>query len=86
MENLRVRRAGFAYRKKYEEFLERYKCLCPATWPVYNGDPKEGVKCLVEHLKYKPDEFSLGKYVFLLHYCRFFNVCVKLVYLSISST
>lgn len=25
MENLRVRRAGFAYRRTYEAFLERYK-------------------------------------------------------------
>lgn len=61
MENLRVRRAGFAYRKKYEEFLERYKCLCPSIWPVYRGDPKEGVKTLVEYLKYKPEEYALGK-------------------------
>lgn len=27
MENLRVRRAGFAYRRTYETFLQRYKCL-----------------------------------------------------------
>lgn len=66
MENLRVRRAGFAYRRKYEEFLQRYKCLCPSTWPVYKGDPKEGVKILVKYLKYNPEEFSLGKYVYIL--------------------
>ena len=35
MENLRIRRAGFAYRRKYTEFLDRYKCLCPQTWPNY---------------------------------------------------
>ncbi|KFM62967.1 hypothetical protein X975_18401, partial [Stegodyphus mimosarum] len=61
MENLRVRRAGFAYRKKYEDFLQRYKCLCPETWPVYKGQPKDGVKLLVQHLNYKPEEYALGK-------------------------
>jgi len=27
MENLRVRRAGFAYRRKYELFLNRFLCF-----------------------------------------------------------
>ncbi|XP_003741654.1 unconventional myosin IC [Galendromus occidentalis] len=61
MENLRVRRAGFAYRRPYEQFLQRYKCLCPETWPVWRGIPRKGVECLVEHLGYKNDEYSLGK-------------------------
>lgn len=61
MENLRVRRAGFAYRKKYEEFLQRYKCLCPTTWPNFRGDPKNGVIALIEYLDYKPEEYALGK-------------------------
>lgn len=47
MENLRVRRAGFAYRRTYEMFLERYKSLCPQTWPSYTGSAKEGVRWVV---------------------------------------
>ena len=35
MENLRVRRAGFAYRRTLPYFVERYKSLCPKTWPIY---------------------------------------------------
>jgi len=31
MENLRVRRAGFAYRRRYETFLQRYKKKYPQT-------------------------------------------------------
>ncbi|CAL1271380.1 unnamed protein product [Larinioides sclopetarius] len=61
MENLRVRRAGFAYRKKYEDFLKRYKCLCPDTWPSYGGSAKDGVKLLVQYLGYKPEEYAFGK-------------------------
>uniref|UniRef100_A0A8C5P591 Myosin 1H n=1 Tax=Jaculus jaculus TaxID=51337 RepID=A0A8C5P591_JACJA len=61
MEHLRVRRAGFAYRRKYEHFLQRYKSLCPDTWPHWHGPPGEGVKCLIKYIGYKPEEYKLGK-------------------------
>uniref|UniRef100_A0A1L8EGC1 Putative myosin class ii heavy chain n=2 Tax=Haematobia irritans TaxID=7368 RepID=A0A1L8EGC1_HAEIR len=61
MENLRVRRAGFAYRRLYELFLNRYKCLSKQTWPNYNGPAKEGVKILVNELKYGPEDYRLGE-------------------------
>ncbi|XP_071551474.1 unconventional myosin IC isoform X2 [Panulirus ornatus] len=61
MENLRVRRAGFAYRRAYEIFLARYKSICPATWPHHHGLAKDGVKAIVQHLGYPPDDFRLGE-------------------------
>lgn len=61
MENLRVRRAGFAYRRNHKVFLDRYKALCPDTWPLWNGSASEGVLKLCEHLGYKPDEYKLGR-------------------------
>ncbi|XP_077396310.1 unconventional myosin-Ic-like isoform X3 [Festucalex cinctus] len=61
MENLRVRRAGFAYRRRYEVFLQRYKSLCPETWPNWNGKLSDGVTLLVKHLGYKPEEYKLGR-------------------------
>ncbi|KAG8122494.1 hypothetical protein E2320_017991 [Naja naja] len=61
MENLRVRRAGFAYRRKYEVFLQRYKSLCPETWPTWNGKPQEGVAALLKHLGFKQEEYKLGR-------------------------
>lgn len=61
MENLRVRRAGFAYRRRYEAFLQRYKSLCPETWPNWNGRLADGVATLVNHLGYKPEEYKLGR-------------------------
>uniref|UniRef100_A0A8D2B2W7 Myosin IH n=1 Tax=Sciurus vulgaris TaxID=55149 RepID=A0A8D2B2W7_SCIVU len=61
MEHLRVRRAGFAYRRKYEHFLQRYKSLCPDTWPHWHGPPGEGVQRLVTYIGYGPEEYKLGK-------------------------
>uniref|UniRef100_A0A8C9T656 Unconventional myosin-Ic n=1 Tax=Scleropages formosus TaxID=113540 RepID=A0A8C9T656_SCLFO len=61
MENLRVRRAGFAYRRRYEVFLQRYKSLCPDTWPNWKGRLADGVSTLVKHLGYKPEEYKLGR-------------------------
>ncbi|RWS30683.1 unconventional myosin-Ic-like protein [Leptotrombidium deliense] len=61
MENLRVRRAGFAYRRGYDVFLQRYKSLCPKTWPNYKGTAVDGVRHLVSFLNYKPDEYRFGK-------------------------
>uniref|UniRef100_A0A8B9JZA2 Myosin Ic, paralog a n=1 Tax=Astyanax mexicanus TaxID=7994 RepID=A0A8B9JZA2_ASTMX len=60
MENLRVRRAGFAYRRSFEAFLQRYKPLCPDTWPNWQGNLSDGVSTLVRHLNYKPEEYKLA--------------------------
>lgn len=61
MENLRVRRAGFAYRRVFEKFLQRYKSLCNQTWPHWRGNSKDGVQVLVNALGYSRDEYRLGK-------------------------
>lgn len=62
MENLRVRRAGFAYRRQYDLFLQRYKCLCPTTWPNYKGECKDGVIEICSYLQYQLDiDYSLGR-------------------------
>uniref|UniRef100_A0A672T1V4 Myosin IH n=1 Tax=Sinocyclocheilus grahami TaxID=75366 RepID=A0A672T1V4_SINGR len=70
MEHLRVRRAGFAYRRRYEVFLKRYKALCPATWPHWKGVPADGVEKLVQHLGYQPDEYKMGKTKIFIRYAR----------------
>ncbi|XP_055338515.1 unconventional myosin-Id-like [Paramacrobiotus metropolitanus] len=49
-ENVRVRRAGFAYRMPYKRFLQRYKLICSKTWPNFAGSDMDGVKAiLAEH-------------------------------------
>ncbi|XP_068186480.1 unconventional myosin-Ic-like [Antennarius striatus] len=60
-ETVRVRRAGFAYRRTFEAFLQRYKPLCPETWPNWYGSLEDGVSILVNHLGYKPEEYKLGR-------------------------
>jgi myosin-1 len=68
MENLRVRRAGFAYRRPYELFLQRYKSLCPKTWPNYQGSARDGVDVLMKHLGYNQDHYRMGKSkIFIRH-------------------
>ncbi|MGH0171454.1 UNVERIFIED_CONTAM: hypothetical protein FKN15_061205 [Acipenser sinensis] len=70
MEHLRVRRAGFAYRRRFEIFLQRYKSLCPETWPHWRGPPAEGVERLVKYIGYKPDEYKLGRTKIFIRYPR----------------
>ncbi|XP_071755900.1 unconventional myosin-Ih [Centroberyx gerrardi] len=68
LEHLRVRRAGFAYRRRYDIFLKRYKPLCPATWPHWRGEPADGVEVLAQHLGYLPDEYKMGRTkIFIRH-------------------
>ncbi|XP_061333539.1 unconventional myosin-Id isoform X2 [Pezoporus flaviventris] len=49
LENVRVRRAGFAYRQTYEKFLHRYKIISEFTWPNHDlPSDTDAVKKLIE--------------------------------------
>uniref|UniRef100_A0A7N9AQW4 Unconventional myosin-Ib n=1 Tax=Mastacembelus armatus TaxID=205130 RepID=A0A7N9AQW4_9TELE len=61
MENVRVRRAGYAFRQAYEPCLERYKMLCKQTWPHWRGPAREGVEVLMANLQVPAEEFSYGR-------------------------
>ncbi|XP_067299390.1 unconventional myosin-Ib isoform X4 [Pseudorasbora parva] len=61
MENVRVRRAGYAFRQAYESCLERYKMLCKQTWPHWQGPAREGVKVLLTDMKVPAEEFAYGR-------------------------
>ncbi|XP_041857037.1 unconventional myosin-Ib isoform X4 [Melanotaenia boesemani] len=61
MENVRVRRAGYAFRQAYEPCLERYKMLCKKTWPHWRGPAREGVEVLMADLQVPTEEFSYGR-------------------------
>nr|DBA25354.1 TPA: hypothetical protein GDO54_012892 [Pyxicephalus adspersus] len=56
LENLRVRRAGFAYRQPYDRFLQRYKMTCEYTWPnhLMNSD-MEATKALIDQHDFQND-------------------------------
>lgn len=61
MENVRVKRAGYAFRQVYFQFLYRYKMLAGPTWPRWGGKPQEGVKILLEVQGVPQDEYAFGK-------------------------
>merc|ERR1719262_724518 len=56
-ENVRVRRAGFAYRRPFEKFLNRYALLTKETWPRWQGDVKKGVLHILKAANVAPDEY-----------------------------
>lgn len=68
-ENIRVRRAGFAYRREFDKFLQRYAILTPETFPHWNGDPREGVKHLMAHVDMEKDQWQMGTTKVRKHYC-----------------
>ncbi|XP_053717632.1 unconventional myosin-Ig isoform X2 [Synchiropus splendidus] len=48
LENVMVRRAGFAYRQLYSRFLQRYKMTCEYTWPNHMmSSDREAVEAIV---------------------------------------
>ncbi|NXD00283.1 MYO1A protein, partial [Certhia familiaris] len=60
MENVRVRRAGYAFRQLYGPFLQRYKMLNPRTWPHWHGGDREGAEVLLAGLAFPNEELAFG--------------------------
>ncbi|XP_040273711.1 unconventional myosin-If isoform X3 [Bufo bufo] len=60
-ENIRVRRAGFAYRRVFNKFLQRYAILTPETWPKWRGDERQGVQHLLRSVNMDADQYQMGK-------------------------
>ncbi|KCV72134.1 hypothetical protein H696_01540 [Fonticula alba] len=70
LENVRVRRAGFAYRTHHERWLARYKMLHPRLWigarDTYsrsdaNLPAAEQCRMLCQHLGLGSDDFRIGR-------------------------
>uniref|UniRef100_A0A3B1KD92 Myosin 1D n=1 Tax=Astyanax mexicanus TaxID=7994 RepID=A0A3B1KD92_ASTMX len=56
LENLRVRRAGFANRQTYPRFLQRYKMISEFTWPNHDlPSDREAVKRLLQGCGFEHD-------------------------------
>lgn len=56
LENVRVRRAGFVHRQRYDKFLMRYKMISEYTWPNFRaGNDKDGVKFLIDEKGFSND-------------------------------
>ncbi|XP_049737533.1 unconventional myosin-Ia [Elephas maximus indicus] len=61
LENVRVRRAGYAYRQGYGPFLERYRMLSRSTWPHWKEGDRKGVEKIIEELSVASEEAAFGK-------------------------
>lgn len=61
LENVRVRRAGYAFRQAYKPFLERYRLLSRSTWPRWNGEDREGVEKVLGSLILSSEELAYGR-------------------------
>ncbi|XP_066551296.1 unconventional myosin-If [Amia ocellicauda] len=60
-ENIRVRRAGFAYRRVFNKFLQRYAILTSETWPCWRGEEKQGVQHLLRSVNMDTDQYQMGR-------------------------
>ncbi|KAI9866664.1 MAG: class II myosin [Trichoglossum hirsutum] len=63
-ENVRIRRAGFAYRQTFEKFVERFYLLSPATSYAgeytWQGNALSGSKQILKDTSIPADEFQMG--------------------------
>ena len=63
-ENIRVRRAGFAYRNTFEKIVERFYLLSPATSYAgeytWNGDAKSGCEKILTDTGIAREEWQMG--------------------------
>ncbi|KAJ7987585.1 hypothetical protein DPEC_G00328000 [Dallia pectoralis] len=56
LENVRVRRAGFANRQEFPRFLQRYKMISEFTWPNHDlRSDKEAVQMLLKSCGFEHD-------------------------------
>ena len=61
LENVRVRRAGFAYRREYADFVNRFKLLCASTWPVASGDDGADTQAILAACGVREGDFQYGR-------------------------
>lgn len=60
-ENIRVRRAGFAYRRPFDKFAQRYAIVTPQTWPSYNGAPQKACEIICDSVHMEKSQYQMGK-------------------------
>lgn len=71
LENVRVRRAGFAFRAPFDRFLARYKKLSDQTWGLWgewSGDPRQGTEIVLKGSNLDAKQWQLGRSkIFIRH-------------------
>ncbi|XP_070596951.1 unconventional myosin-Ia-like isoform X2 [Erythrolamprus reginae] len=75
LENVQVRRAGYAFRQAYEPCLERYKILSKETWPHWKGSGRDGVQSILDSLSIDLKEVAYGHTkIFIRSPCTLFDL------------
>ena len=63
-ENVRIRRAGFAYRQTFDKFVERFYLLSPKTSYAgeytWTGDAESGVRQILKDTSIPSEEYQMG--------------------------
>ena len=63
-ENVRIRRAGFAYRSTFERFVDRFFLLSPKTCYagdyIWEGDALSGTKMILKDSNIPKEEYQMG--------------------------
>ncbi|KAK6332768.1 class II myosin [Orbilia brochopaga] len=63
-ENVRIRRAGFAYRQTFERFVDRFYLLSPKTSYagdyIWTGDPRSGCEQILRDTRIPKEEWQMG--------------------------
>ncbi|KAL9129803.1 MAG: hypothetical protein Q9217_001840 [Psora testacea] len=63
-ENVRIRRAGFAYRQTFDKFLDRFFLLSPECRDgielAWEGDAISGTKQILKDTSIPPEEYQMG--------------------------
>ncbi|PKY07119.1 myosin-1 [Aspergillus campestris IBT 28561] len=63
-ENVRIRRAGFAYRQTFDKFVERFYLLSPKTSYAgdytWTGDAESGARQILKDTRIPSEEFQIG--------------------------
>ncbi|KAI9845961.1 MAG: class II myosin [Thelocarpon superellum] len=63
-ENVRIRRAGFAYRQTFDKFVERFYLLSPRTSYAgeytWTGDARSGAQQILRDTSIPAEEFQMG--------------------------
>lgn len=63
-ENVRIRRAGFAYRQTFDKFVERFYLLSPKTSYAgeytWMGDVETGARQILKDTSIPPEEYQMG--------------------------
>jgi len=71
LENVRVRRAGFAYRAPFDRFLNRYKKLSRNTWGIWGewtGSAVQGCEVICRDVNLDAGQWQMGRSkIFIRH-------------------